>query len=157
MTEDMEAIYFLRVQNAEHIAGDVLRLVAVIGLIAVAEAAHVRSDQRVAVAHLLEQWKVFPVALRPAVYAQHHRTLANGDVVKIDAVRLDALMLQFDGFLCRRGILRFLCGLGQRGSCCWNRCSGERHSGNRYRVTSGQSARMAIFCAFARCSAPRWG
>jgi hypothetical protein len=140
MAQDVKARHVLGVEQAEHIARDVLGIIAVIRLVAIRVSAKVRRNEREPVGEPLNDRQEFTVVLRPAMHAQDHRATAGYNVVKIDTICRDPLVRQAG--IIGRGLLRrcaFGRGLGKRCAGRGNSRSGDCRPGNRNGATPGQT------------------
>jgi len=92
VTEDVEALHVFDIEQREHVLGNRLRLVAVVGFVAVGVSPKIRGNKRKPVTKPVYDGKELTVVLRPAMHAQDHRATACRDVMKSNIVRFGALM-----------------------------------------------------------------
>jgi len=86
MAEDVEALHVFHGEQREHVFGDRLWLVAVVGFVAVGVPTQVGCDKRVLVSQALDDRKEFAMVLRPSVHAEDCRTATCRDVMERHAI-----------------------------------------------------------------------
>jgi hypothetical protein len=99
MAQDVKARNVLSLQHTEHVLCHGLRLISVIGLVAVGESPKIWGNKRKPISKLLNDGQELTVVLRPTMHTQNGGTTACRDVMQVHAICADALVRQSDGVL----------------------------------------------------------